>query len=257
MDQDKGITPSDAGIPPTATVGQETLDETPERALKLLRAIGTSKPIQALMHAGGYRKKHHADGWARLTATAGYAPGDALPEMDEVVREAIIAIDAADEDLFEVVDASLSAHFPDQAKFVLTGLSAAKGAESVIGTKSLLHRLNVLENGAERQPTRQQDRAALDLLAERGIGPARRAELADLVQQAESLSAPVDAPADEVEREARHQAALVAMRAWYAEWSRIARVKLKHRRDYLIRCGLAKRKSPAKKGSGEDDINPS
>jgi hypothetical protein len=34
---------------------------------------------------------------------------------------------------------------------------------------------------------------------------------------------------------------LMALRAWYEEWSSIARVVIK-RRDYLIRMGLAKRR---------------
>jgi hypothetical protein len=46
--------------------------------------------------------------------------------------------------------------------------------------------------------------------------------------------------------DAAFEAALVELRAWYDEWSEIARLIIK-RRDLLIRLGLAERRSP---GSG-------
>ncbi len=46
----------------------------------------------------------------------------------------------------------------------------------------------------------------------------------------------------ERKREAELEQALLKLRAWYAEWSEIARASIK-RRDHLIALGLARRKS--------------
>ncbi len=81
-----------------------------------------------------------------------------------------------------------------------------------------------------------------------------RAELSPQQRTVPSESAPVD-PRDEAkraEREKKHVASLVALRAWYEEWSEIARAAIK-RRDYLIRVGLAKRKSAKKAGKPGGD----
>ena len=50
-------------------------------------------------------------------------------------------------------------------------------------------------------------------------------------------------------REAVYPKALGALRVWYVDWSEMARSVVK-RKDYLIRLGLAKRKSAKKPPTG-------
>ena len=61
-----------------------------------------------------------------------------------------------------------------------------------------------------------------------------------------SVASPNEAAREERERtEAELVAGLTRLRAWFEEWSGVAKVAVK-RRDYLIRMGLAARRSPAK-----------
>jgi hypothetical protein len=235
------------------TVARRTLDETPPRALALLTGIGTSRPIHAKLAEVGYTSADHAEGWALLSRTAGYGPGQVLPTLDPEVREAIVALDDHDEALFAIVAASLRRRHPAQASFVLDGIGPSTGSAAVLGVKTLLDRLEALDCAPAREATRAGDKAALATLAARGIDRAERERLLALVNKAESMS-PVDseAPAARAAREARHLAALVELRAWYEEWSAIARAQIK-RKDHLIRLGLAARRSRARVTPESDD----
>jgi histidyl-tRNA synthetase len=155
-------------------------------------------------------------------------------------------VDAWDEDGFRIVRAGLTRLHPAQASFVLNSLGPSVGIGAVVGVKTLLDRLDALEKSPERKATRKEDHAALATLSARGITARERARLADLVQTAQSTTE-IEAP-DEAGKAAREEAyvkALGALRVWYVDWSDMARSVIK-RRDYLIRLGLAKRKSTKK-----------
>ncbi|MCU0687899.1 MAG: hypothetical protein MUF34_37585 [Polyangiaceae bacterium] len=118
-------------------------------------------------------------------------------------------------------------------------------------------RLDALASSPDRQPTREADRAALATLEARGLGAAERERLRGLVQRAESTPAvdPADAAGDEAAQK-KYLADLSALRGWFVEWAKTARVAVK-RKDYLIRLGLAKRKASAKAGGDtEPDVEP-
>lgn len=227
-----------------ATVSRETLEQTPDRVLPFLRAIGTRPPIMALMNARGYTGEDHKEGWNLLHAVSGYIEGAAPETIDVKVRDAIAELDRWDEDGFRVVRASLGRRHPEQAAFVLEGIGPSVGPAAVTGVNTLLERLDALEKSPKRKDTRKRDHAALETLAKRGLDEKERARLAHLVRVAQSLSdvAPAD-DAGRAKRDQHHLEALIALRAWYEEWSELARVAVK-RRDYLILMGLARRKSP-------------
>jgi len=229
-----------------ANVSRETLDQTPDRVLTLLRAIGTRPAIRGSMNARGYTPEDHKEGWSLLHAVSGYVEGAPPDAIDVKVRDAIIELDRWDEDGFRIVRAALSRRHPEQVAFVLDGIGPSVGPAAVVGVKKLLERLHALEKSPERKATRKEDHAALDTLAKRGLDAKERARLAHLVHVAESVGD--GPPEDDSERAKKEQAqtdALMALRAWYDEWSEIARVAVK-RRDHLILLGLAKRKPPAK-----------
>lgn len=220
-----------------------TLEETPVRVLTFLRAAGTSVAIRSLLAARGYTDSDHEEGWRLLHKVSGLRPAAVAPPADRSVSDAINTLDGWDEDGYSLVDAALTRRFPEQAKFVLEGLAPAKGAASVLSVKNLLERIDALESSPERKATRKQDQAAVAAIAAKGITQEERARLRGLVDLAQTAvkAAPTDTGASEqVERVLLED--LRALRAWYDEWAKTAKVAIK-RRDYLISLGLAKRKT--------------
>jgi hypothetical protein len=228
-----------------ATLTLETLEETPQRALKFLRGAGTSLAIRSALATRGYSADDHREGWGYLHDASGYLPSDPIDTLDHDVRDAIRELDAWDEDGFRLVRASLERRYPAVAAKVLDGLGPSVGTAAVLGVRSLLERLDRLEKSKSKD-----DREAVVLLAKRGLDLMERRRLWGLVRVAQTIpeSAEVRAVEASASRKASqdaHVASLVALRAWYEEWSNIARTCIK-RRDHLILLGLAKRKSPAR-----------
>jgi hypothetical protein len=118
----------------------------------------------------------------------------------------------------------------------------------VVGVKTLLDRLDALDK--EKDPG---DKAALKILSARGLSADERARLRGLVQIAEKGTSIAPSGVEEVvdDKAAERQKTLTALRAWFEEWSEMARVAVK-RRDRLMRLGLAKRRSPKKKAPPPD-----
>jgi hypothetical protein len=227
-----------------------TLEQTPARVLTFLRAAGTSAEIRSLLAARGYSESDHEEGWELLHKVSGHRPV-AAPSAppDNAIRNAINTLDAWDEDGYRLVRAALTRRFPEQLRFVLEGLSPARGTGAVLSVKNLLDRLDALETSPDRSGSREQDLAALAALAAKGITREERDRLRALVSTAQGLIAP-GAPASEPVCPPVLQD-LQELKAWYAEWAETARVAIK-RRDHLIRLGLAKRKSK-KKGNDADE----
>jgi hypothetical protein len=234
----------------TLDVTRETLEDTPSRVLPFLRAVGTSVPIRSILRARGFTADEQKLGWTLLHAVSGFTDEAKAETVDVRVRDAINTLDAWDEDGFRIVRAAFTRLHPAQKEFVLAGIGPSVGAGAVTGVKALLGRLDALEKGPERKATRKEDQAALATLAARGIDAKERARLADLVHAAESATE-TEAPDESgrAAREAVYLKALGALRVWYVDWSEMARSVVK-RRDYLIRLGLAKRKSAKKPPTG-------
>lgn len=234
---------------PQITVTKETLDQTPSRLLAFLSGVGMSDPIKLLLYARGYTEEEHHRGWALLHAASGFVDNAKAPPatggvMSTSVRDAIDTLDMWDEDGFGLLRSTLTHRFPEQASFVLTGLGPSKGAAAVVGVKQVLDRLDALESSPDRKATRKADHAALATLAARGIDRAERERLRALITVAEGAAEDPEGAARmsaQRTREEQHMKALVQARAFYEEWSGVARVVVK-RRDQLMRLGLAKRR---------------
>jgi hypothetical protein len=231
--------------PATVDVTDETLLATRGRALALLAAAGGVEGIRRALAGRGYTDATHREGWTALHAASGYSPGSAgfvASEPDEVT-EARRALDAWDDVNFPIAAASLKHRHPEaHAKLFGDGLSAGSGAESVVRVEVFLDRLDALTKA---------DPAALRTLATRGITPEERSRVRALVKAATAFR-PVDAQTDDASARSRSKAlaerddALRVLRAWYEEWSTIAKQVIT-RKDWLILMGLAARKKPAKK----------
>ncbi len=225
---------------------RQVLDEAPTRAINLLKTLGTHLAIRATLAARGYTDDDHREGWRLLHDAAGFSPQTNTPgaalvaSLDESVRAAIIQVDAVDEPLVRILRASLGRRFPKQADFVLDGVQATQGAGAVIVVATLLDRLDALASSPSRSATRVEDRKALDLVAQRGYGPERLAELRALVKKAQASPAAPTATDAAPATDGARAAALVALHGWWKEWSEVARAIIR-RRDHLILLGLARR----------------
>lgn len=236
--------PASVVAPSTVEVTEETLLATRGRALALLAGVGGVEGIRLALAARGYTEHTHREGWELLQAASSYRPASpvGVPSLPDAAAEAVREIDAWDDTNFPIAAAALKHRHPEAFAAVFAGeLQAGDGAESVVRVGTFLDRLDVL-------PSAQ--KAALETLAHRGITPAERARLRKLLATATSFRA-VDAAGDAQSRAHRAQslaereAALRALRAWYEEWSVIARQVIR-RKDWLILLGLATRKKPAK-----------
>jgi len=243
------------------TPSRYILDETPLRALTLLRALGILKPVRALLAAHGYSEEDHVEGWQLLFKASGYAaprprderarggsrrsPSTPPPAAESPVDNAIKELADWESGAFRRARAALARLHPEQEAFVFQGLEDVPRTEAVLGLTAFLDRLDALERAPERKATRKGDLAALHTLAARGITADERTRLRALLALAQS------SPAADVDASLLHQrrdVELAALRAWYDDWAETARTVVT-RRDHLIRMGLAKRR--ARKPGGQ------
>lgn len=246
---------------PAADRSQRILDETPARALTFVRGV-TFKPVRAIMQRAGYTAKDHNEGWKLIKTACGYVEdgptGTAIEDLPDEVAEAVKELDAWDESGFRRARAALTRLHPEQCKLVFrNNLQASTGMGSVMGVMAFLDRLDALESAPDRKATRKEDHAALATLEKRGIGKDVRLHLRGLVKTVQSSPdiAFDTAPTEQEKSEEEKQNALIALRAWFEDWSDTARSVIS-RRDYLIRLGLAKRRSNGTitdVGDGEGD----
>jgi hypothetical protein len=223
-----------------STIDPQILEETPEKALRFLRAMAIKAEIRIAMFAYGYTEQEQAHGWQLLLDANGYTPTELPFSNDRVARAAIAEVDSWDESGFRRMQAALGRLHPEQAAFVFEGVSPGQGANAVVSVATVLERLDALESSPDREASHDADRAALETLARRGIDKTERERLARLVVAAQGAGVPSAAEAQSQSAEQRTQA-LEALRAWYHDWSETARAVIR-RRDYLVMLGLVKRR---------------
>ncbi len=215
-------------------LSRETLEATPGRALKLLRGIGSSLVIRATLLQVGFTRADLEEGWALLREACHVTASEDEPDLG-ASSQALCTLDAWDERGFVLVEATLSHRYPSQKNFLLSGLASAAGPEAAHGVAALLDRLDALESDATREEHREDDLAALELLAKRGLHAAERACLRELVRVVQLTTG---AAANTRTQAGEDLARLSRLRAWFDEWSALARVTLT-RAEHLRRLGLA------------------
>ena len=222
-------------------LARETLESTPQRVVQFLRAVGASAALRALLSRHGFGRAQVDEAWDLLERACG-RHGGFPDEVDEEAQSALIELDHWDERGFRLIEATLRHRFPDQANFVLTGLAPSEGVGAVIGVAALLERLEQLESDPAREATRRDDERALLALERRGITRRERDRLAALVQIAERARGQEPSNREELVRFGDEDLArLKALRAWYEEWSDLARAVVL-REDHLVRLGLAQQR---------------
>jgi|LNFM01.1.fsa_nt_gb hypothetical protein len=228
-----------------AGVTFETLEQTPNRVLTFLLAVGLVPEVRTILRSKGYDAAEHRRGWTLLEQLGNREVESAVTAKE--VADAVAAIDNWDEPNIRLIRAALTRH-PEARESVLAGISAVNGPAAVINVSKILKRLDALAESKD-------GRAALATLTERGLDEAERKRIAALVKIAKAGDVGEDDAALQAAAEAASKAAseyeraLVELRQWWDEWSEIARLNIQ-RRDYLIRLGLAERRSP----SGDDEV---
>lgn len=234
----KASSSSKSGITFSATATQHT----PQRVLAFLNGAAKCQAARDALAGVGYTQADQEEGWALLrkfTVTPTPVPPPVVVEKSaaEVAMEELSEWCGPN---FARARAVLGRRYPEQEAFIFSDLSAGKGAEGVLAVATFLARCEALEVGTGGG-TPQENAAALQMLAARGITVAERTRLAKLVETVEEqpvLAAKVEPPVVEDDR----QESLTALHLWLKEWSETARSVIK-RRDVLMRLGLWRRKA--------------
>lgn len=230
----------------TVTVSRETLEKTPGKLLELLRGIGTRPVIFGLLRQHGYTEEEHQRLWDAMHKISGFKPAKPHNPINAESVAATAQLDAGDERLHTVVYASLEHRLPAVHAALLEGLQPGSGMDAVVYTDVLGTRVNQLREGTLPNVTEEEAEQGLAILAARGLDEDAWARLAALVAQAKTATID-EAPPPAITR-AEQDAALREARAFYDEWSAIARAVIT-RRDHLILLGLATRRSPKPAGA--------
>jgi hypothetical protein len=201
----------------------------------------------------GYSEAEHEKGWELALPVLGYnpkapSPGAGTPSAQS---EAISEIDQWDEPNFARAGAALNHLHPDQHEYIFgDGLQPAQGVGAIASVETFVNRVVALRDGTDpdREATRDADKEAVATLERRNIFNAEiEAHLKALLATAKAVTLPVDTSR---ESDPAFQAAAKKFDAWLNDWRETARTSVK-RRDYLIRLGLAKRRS--RKGTKETE----
>ncbi len=237
----------------SSDVSDRALEETPELVVKFIVAARRHKHIYRLLFARGYNAGVVQEAWGYLDALGGVTAiaagsSDDGPSADEKsVAKAMSDLDDWDEPNFDVIDAALRRRFPEQHRFLFAGnLKASKGPIAVAGVRTMIRRIDALESSPERKATRAQDKAALELLAKRGIDKTERQKVAAWLaivgdQDDTVLEGADEAHRAELQTEVERRNTLVRLREWHEEWARVARTAVKRKRDRMY-LGLARQK---------------
>ena len=170
-------TSADLVLDPRVEVSLATLERCPQRATKFLAALAASREIRALMAGRGWNEAKMAEGRTLLMDVLAPAPSaeqlriqNAGTDSDQKVIDAQKTLNALDEGHFEIAQTALLYNYPAQYDFVFFELEATKDdAKAVTGWRTFLTRVDSLRNGTGREDTKEADKAALALLAERGL----------------------------------------------------------------------------------------
>lgn len=232
----------------TEAYTDEILEETPMRVTRLLTGIARSSVTRTHLRRGGMQDVDVTEGRDLLFRCLDPSPTAVARDTADALRrrDAIAALDAWDEPNLVRYRAVLRRHARDAAEYIFAGLIAGSGPAAVQAVATFLQRLDAVEAGNAEGISRTDGRKVALLLASRGLNDAERGRLQGLVDDALGPAELLPAP-DTTAHEARREA-LSALRAWYDEWSAVARAEVK-RRDHLILLGLASRRRASKKPS--------
>lgn len=197
-----------------------------EKQSKMLALLSASqkKKIAKSLAAHGFTAEELARGWALFKNSVGTSFATPAPETPETNE--LRPLDVWENKWFPIVSATLEANFPDVHARVFLNLTQTEGAWLIPSVEILLERLVALE-AEEASP---EDKAARELLVQRGLTSEVIAEGIALVNSLKTLDSADETDEDEDDAKAKtkaaKQAADDAMWNYYKEWSAIIRVAI-------------------------------
>ena len=197
---------------PTKNIGEKAA-----RVLQFTMGL-RNKGVAATLSAHGFTDEELADGWQKLSALTTGRLSTAVPTTLD--PDALIALDTWENKWFPIAKASLGARFPAVHDAVFLNLAQTDGPGVIISVGTFIARL-------EAQRETATGKAALKLLAKRGISDAVIDQAKELVTKLSTVDTTPDSAGVSPEEDARREA---AMWSWYREWSKIARTVISDRR---------------------------
>ena len=213
-----------------------TLTRTIDRAFQFLSAEGSDPAIRRALQAAGFTDAERQLGWSSLHRLSNFVPAPSAQAggaAENAFRTAQLALQGEGAGFIRRAGAALGRRHPEVAASVFAGVDAQTSI--LLAVTTVLSRLAGVGD------------AVLETLALRGFGPDALTRLSSLTRTVESGVAPVGDDADGLPADRRNE--LVALNAWYDDWSETARACITQR-GKLIRLGLAKRRSAKKSTSG-------
>jgi hypothetical protein len=228
------------------------------RGTKLLGTLSRVPDIRRIMVGRGYTEEEHQLGWRLLLGVMGWTPEADVSEepIGPITQDQAIAeLDQWDGPNFAIARAALARLHPAQGDYIFLNLTAQTGPAAVGSVKTYLDRVVALRDGSDpsREATRAKDRAAVQTLELRKVaGPELETHLYGLISEATKLAPEPVGDAAAADPAADYQQAAKDLHNWLTDWRETARAVIT-RRDYLIRLGLAERRSgkPDPQDTGE------
>ena len=210
----------------------QTLNRTPERALRLVMALGKRPAIRQAMDAAGFSAAEAAEGMRLVMAVAEVVEGPAVASVvDRDAANAQRRLASEGVAFLKRTEAALARRSPVIAAELFAGLDATLAPG--VPVHLVVDRLTALSADARPEAG---DGLALPQWA--GLGAAQRLALTDLVRLVTGQGAAPALNADAEGAKAARQANLLALYRWYQEWAETARAVAPRRQD-LIALGLA------------------
>ena len=220
-------------------------DERLKRVMKFLMASNEPK-IANLLALRGFSEEDRQEGWTLLDKATGrhLAVSPGAGTFSTNYKKVVESLDDWENTWFDVADAALGRKFPAVRDRLFTNLSKVSGSEVVLTVKTFLGRIAELEQSGD------DGKAAVELLARRGLNRERLDEAGALMASLETEQVTDEVAVDDSAVKAERDEAFTDMWAWFKDWSKTARTVVKNR-NYHVMLGLISHHG----GGGNDDID--
>ena len=215
-----------------------------KRMMAMLWAISSVPVIKEMMKAVGYTEEVHEKAWVLLYRALRTPRPWEVEGLPVVVpqKAACAEVEAFEDKYIPLARLALGRRCPEQAKYLFADLERAEGGAVLGMVHTFLYRRRALLDGSDpdRASSREADRAAMELLAERGlIDDGKASHLAALIEIATRMAPDPEVIAHDPADEAAYLALMDEVKAWLDEWRESARIAVPQRR-YRIIMGLAR-----------------
>jgi hypothetical protein len=193
-----------------------------DRTARLLFGMALPRVFE---HLAGYglRRADLEEGWALLKDAM--LPPDAAIDTAPANADLIAALDAWEDRWYPVIEATLARRFPEIRESIFYGLSQSEGPAVVLSVLTLVDRID----GLNRNRGHIEQAAALRL-QQRGLTPdvleSARKIIATIAEPSSAATEPVP-PGPSVNATPSASVREETLRAYYYEWSSIARVAIR------------------------------